>query len=319
MPSTSEPLMSVVTPPPPGAPWPPPSTPMGVAFSAPKDEHPTLPFAAGLGALVVLTVSLLCSKLLLDLVVDYEWPVVFYVMLLGASGYGPSVCWWLFATKQWGSGSRFGDVGIEPRWSDLAWGPLIWFSTLMVQAAISVLVLVLNIPIANNTDDIGEFSADRTYTIAIVITAVVAAPLVEELVFRGLVMRSLLSVAGAPVAIILQGVLFGVAHIDPVRGVGNVGLAVVLSGVGISFGAAAYWLRRIGPTMVAHAIFNGVVMIILLTGIRDRILENNPDPFDQSASVAELTLEHVTLEHVTVVDQADIAEPHRSGDSHSTR
>lgn len=304
--------MSIVTPPPPPAPWPAPATPMGVAFAPPRDDHPTLPLAAGLGALIVLTVSLLCSKFVLDLIVDYEWPVVFYVMLLGAIGYGPSVLWWLFAMARWGSSDRFGDVGIEPRWTDLAWGPLIWFSTLMVQAAISVLVLVLNIPIANNTDDIGELSADRTYTIAIVITAVVAAPLVEELVFRGLVMRSLLSVTAVPVAIIAQGVLFGVAHIDPIRGVGNVGLALVLSGVGISFGAAAYWLRRIGPTMVAHAIFNGVVMIILLTGIRDRILENNPDPFDQSGSVAELV-----LEQVTVVDEANIAEPHGGGDSHS--
>lgn len=284
---------------------------MGVAFAQPQDDHPTLPLGAGLGALIVLTASLLCSKFVLDVVVDYEWPVVFYVMLLGVVGYGPSVLWWLFAMKRWGTGDRFGDVGIEPRWTDLAWGPLIWFSTLMVQAAISVIVLVLNIPIANNTEDIGELTADRTYTIAIVITAVVAAPLVEELVFRGLVMRSLLSVAAAPVAIIAQGVLFGVAHIDPVRGVGNVGLALVLSGVGVSFGASAYWLRRIGPTMVAHAIFNGVVMIILLTGIRDRILENNPDPFDQSGSVAELV-----LEHVSIVDEANIAEPHGRRNSH---
>jgi hypothetical protein len=112
------------------------------------------------------------------------------------------------------------------------------------------------------------------------------------------------------VAIALQGVLFGVAHVDPVRGVGNVGLAIVLSMVGVAFGAAAYLLRRVGPTIVAHACFNGFVMLLLLTGVRDRVLENNPDPFDLvGRSVAE---------QVAVVDQTDVVEPDRSGDPNRT-
>ncbi len=294
------------------SPWPPPATPIGVVFAPSRDAHPTLPIPAGIGAIVVLVISLLGSKFVLDLLVDFEWPVVAYVALLGLLGYGPSVLWWWFATGRWGSGNRRSDVGFTPRWSDLGWGPLIWLATIAVQVAIATIVLALDVPLANNTDDIGELTADRTYAVSIVITAVIAAPLVEELVFRGLVLRSLLSVAGPAVAVVTQGVLFGVAHIDPVRGVGNIGLAMVLSAVGVSFGVAAYLLRRIGPTMVAHAIFNGVVMIILLSGVRDRILENNPDPFDQNGSVAQSV-----LEEIAVVDQADIAEPHRSADPHA--
>ena len=286
---------------------------MGVVFAGPREPHPTLPLAAGIGAIVVLVISLLGSKFILDLIVDFEWPVVLYVALLGAIGYGPSVAWWWFATKRWGSGDRLGDVGFKPRWSDLGWGPLIWLGTIFTQVAVTVVVLFLNVPISNNTDDISDITADRTYTVAIVITAVVAAPLVEELVFRGLVMRSLLSVSAPPIAVVGQGVLFGVAHVDPVRGVGNIGLAIVLSTVGVSFGLAAYLLRRIGPTMVAHAIFNGVVMIILLSGVRDRILENNPDPFDLDGAPAESV-----FEEVPVVDQAHVAEPDRRSDSHST-
>ena len=281
---------------------------MGVVFAPPREPHPTLPLAAGVGAIIVLVISLLGSKFVLDLIVDFEWPVVVYVALLGAIGYGPSVVWWWFAMKRWGSGDRRGDVGFSPRWSDLGWGPLIWFATILVQVAVAVIVLALDVPLTSNTDDISELTADRTYTVAILITAVVAAPLVEELVFRGLVLRSLLSVSAPPVAVIGQGVLFGVAHVDPVRGVGNVGLALVLSAVGISFGVGAYLLRRIGPTMVAHAIFNGVVMIILLSGVRDRILENNPDPFNQDGSVAE---------QVAIVDQADLSEPHGGRDSNA--
>jgi hypothetical protein len=70
-------------------------------------------------------------------------------------------------------------------------------------------------------------------------------------------------------AIALQGLLFGFAHADPVRGAGNLGLGLVLSGVGVALGTSAYLLRRIGPTIVAHAIFNGVVLLIILSGLVD--------------------------------------------------
>jgi membrane protease YdiL (CAAX protease family) len=290
-------------------PWGPPTTPIGVPagigptfeFKPPRAPHPTLPLAAGLGALLVLTLSLFVSKYVLDLLVDFEWPVAVYVALLAVVGYGPSIAWWWFASERWGSGDRFRDVGATPRWSDLAWGPLVWLATIVVQVFVGAIVLAFDVPLSNNTDDIGRLSADRTYTVAIVIAAVVAAPLVEELVFRGLVMRSLLSKLPAVVAVGLQGILFGVAHVDPVRGTGNIGLAIILSGVGISLGSAAYLLRRIGPTVVAHAIFNGVVMILLLSGIRDRLLEDDPGRLRQSSgSVAE---------QVAVVDQPLVAEP----------
>ena len=45
---------------------------------------------------------------------------------------------------------------------------------------------------------------------------------------------------------------------------------MVLSAVGAALGFGAYLLRRIGPTIVAHAIFNGVVLIIVLTGSNER-------------------------------------------------
>ena len=77
-------------------------------------------------------------------------------------------------------------------------------------------------------------------------------------------------------------VLFGVAHVDPSRGTGNIGLALVLSSVGVALGVVAYALRRIGPTIVAHAIFNGVVMAVALSGVLDDV----DSPFDTDGAVA---------------------------------
>lgn len=253
-------------------------------FAPKRPPHPTLPWQAGGGAIAVLVVALVGSKFILDLLIDFEWPIVLYVAILGVLGYGPSLLWWRFSTSRWGSGRPIDDVGARPKWSDLGWGPVIWLAAIGVQVVAVAFVLRLDIPLSNNTDGIDELRADRSYVIALVISAVIAAPLVEEIVFRGLVMRSMLSKLPTTLAIVAQGVLFGVAHVDPVRGVGNVGLAIVLSGVGIVLGGFAYLLRRIGPAIVAHAIFNGVVMVLVLSGLADQIREDGPDVFDDGAT-----------------------------------
>ena len=73
------------------------------------------------------------------------------------------------------------------------------------------------------------------------------------------------------VAVVAQGLLFGAAHFDPVRGVGNTGLVTILAGVGIVLGGAAVLFRRIGPVVIAHAILNGVALAIALTGVFDDV------------------------------------------------
>ncbi len=263
---------------------------------AASEPHPTMPIGAAIGAIVVLTASLLISKLGLDLLVEFEWPVVVYVVLLAAVGYGPSLWWCRFASRRWGTGNVRADLGLRPRWSDLGWGPVIWLAAVLTQVVVGSIVLALDVPIENNTDGIRELQANRTYIVSVVIAAVVAAPVVEELVFRGLVLRGFLGRMNAIVAVALQAVLFGAAHVDPVFGVGNIGLVLVLSGIGAVFGAAAYLLRRVGPTMVAHAILNAVVLAIVLSGVSDRI---DPESLGPSPEVDR-----------TVVDQPHVTEPH---------
>jgi uncharacterized protein len=263
------------------------------AFEAQRAPHPTLPMPAALGALAILVVSLLGGRFLIDALVTFGWPVLVYVTILAVVGYGPSLWWCWYVSRRWGSGRLADDVGLRARWSDLGWGPLIWIGAVMCQIVVAAFVLATRVPTSSNTEGIGDLQADRSYVIALLVTAVIAAPLVEEMVFRGVVLRGLLSRFGVAVSIGLQAVLFGVAHIDPVRGMGNVGLAVILSAVGVALGTAAYLLRRIGPTILAHAIFNGVVLAIVLTGVVDRLQER----LDRSDA------------QVSVVDQPDVAEP----------
>ncbi len=234
------------------------------------DEHPSLPLGAALGALLVLIVSLVVGKVLIDHLLRYDWPVMVYVVILGVIGYGPSLAWGLYVRRRWGS-QQLASLGWRFRWSDLGWGPLTWLAAVGTQLVLAAIVLVFDIPLSSNVDSAADLDTDRAYMVATLVTAVIAAPVIEELVFRGLVLRGLLSRMRPALAIAAQGVLFGLAHVDPVRGVGNIGLAFVLSGVGIAFGTSAYLARRLGPSVIAHGIYNGVVMVIVLSGVLDDI------------------------------------------------
>lgn len=263
-----------------------------------SSEAPTLPIVAAVGAMLVLTASLIASKYLLDVLLHFRWPIAAYVALLAVVGYGPSVWWCRYASRRWATGRLGHDIGLRPQWSDLGWGPVVWLGALGAQVAAAAVVVVLDLPISSNTEAINEASIDRTYVVSLVIAAVIAAPIVEEMVFRGVVLRGLCSRLPVVLAVAVQGLLFGAAHVDPVRGAGNVGLVLVLSGVGIAFGIASHLLRRIGPTIVAHALFNAAVLLVVLTGLADRL---------QDVESAR--------EEVGVVDQPHVAEASSDCDS----
>lgn len=232
----------------------------------PPPPHPRLPLAMAIGALATIFLSLVASRFVLDALSRFDWPIAAYVAAAGLIGYGPVLvfCWW--ASHRMGSGSFRADTGLFVRRSDAGWGPATWLCCIGVQVALGILITLTRIPITGNTENIDDIDATRGYVISLLVLAVVAAPLVEEMVFRGVVLRGLLSRVGPVVAVGLQGVVFGMAHFDPVRGAGNIGLVLVLSGVGCVLGASAHHFRRIGPTIIAHAIINAIAMSIALSG-----------------------------------------------------
>lgn len=94
----------------------------------------------------------------------------------------------------------------------------------------------------------------------------VGAPIVEELYFRGLLLRSLVNRLqpmwglqwGVIGSVVIDALLFGLAHFEPLQFLGLAAFGVVLAVV-------ARWSGRIGPTIFAHAAFNAVTVIALAT------------------------------------------------------
>jgi uncharacterized protein len=229
-----------------------------------REPFRTLPAVAAWWGLVVTVAALVGARLILEVLGRFDWPILVYAALAAILGYGPMVAYCSFASRRWGTGSLATDLGLRLRWKDLAWAPVIWLSAWAGGIVAAIVVLAIRLPMTSNTEGIDEYAGDRGVLIAFLIVAVLVAPVAEEMIFRGVVLRGLASVAPIGLAIAGQGVFFGAAHIDPVRGRGNLGLMVVLAAVGVVFGGATYLLRRLGPAIAGHALYNAAVLAIVL-------------------------------------------------------
>jgi uncharacterized protein len=94
-------------------------------------------------------------------------------------------------------------------------------------------------------------------TVLLVVIVVVGAPLVEELVYRGLVQRSLSVAVGASSGLLLTSILFSLIHFSPVEYPG-------LLLAGLVFGGCVTLTGRLGPAIVTHAAFNAVGLGLVL-------------------------------------------------------
>jgi membrane protease YdiL (CAAX protease family) len=218
--------------------------------------------AAGLWGLLAITAVLIALHLLAALAAGHL-PVVFGVLLVGSALYGPMAVFCFYASRRWGTGHVGADLGARVKPVDAAIGLAVAFIALQAERIALLVVEILHLPVRSNTEGV-SISSDRGLYLTLAALAIVAAPLVEELFFRGLLLSALRSRLGPVAAVAVQGAVFGAYHASPNYGTGNVGLVVILAAVGVVFGATAQLTRRLGPGMVAHALLNATVFLVLL-------------------------------------------------------
>jgi len=85
---------------------------------------------------------------------------------------------------------------------------------------------------------------------------IVGAPLVEEIFYRGLLLRSLKRYVPNAAAVVLSGLVFGVAHFNLLTLPGLALFGLFLAVLTERFG-------RLGPSIVAHAVFNAATVVLL--------------------------------------------------------
>lgn len=146
---------------------------------------------------------------------------------------------------------------------DAAYGFLV-FVMATVLSTLVVAVFVENERLrGENTELIRHFRDDIPAYLVVVFLAVVAAPLVEELFFRGVLLPVLTDRMGAGRALVVQAVLFGLVHVDPYAGTHNVSVVVAVTAMGWVLGWSAHHYGRLGPGIIAHALRNALTVVIL--------------------------------------------------------
>lgn len=152
------------------------------------------------------------------------------------------------------------DFGLRVRWIDPPLG-------LGVGAVAQFAATALYLPIiwwtSVTSDDLSKPARDLTDkahgvgVVLLILVVVVAAPIVEEIFFRGLVLRSLERRIGTRWAIVLSSALFAAAHFEPLQ-------FPALFVFGLVAALLASRTGRLGPGMWAHVAFNLVAVSALL-------------------------------------------------------
>lgn len=167
------------------------------------------------------------------------------------------------ASSRWrGNGPRV-DFGLWMKWSDVPKGIGIGLACQLV------LVPLVTIPVFLLSDaDRADLEApardltDKAHGAGILILAlvvVVAAPLAEEVFFRGMLLRTLLRRLGAWPAMIVSALLFGLSHLQPLQ-------FPALAAFGLVLAVLVRRSGRLGPAIWAHVGFNATTVLALTVG-----------------------------------------------------
>jgi membrane protease YdiL (CAAX protease family) len=140
-------------------------------------------------------------------------------------------------------------LGIRPaRWRYVLLGPL---ATLVL----SVLVSQIG-PQPEGMKQVIELAQDPRKLLPSLIAFALMAPLVEELVFRGLLYGWIESRCNSTAALIVSSLAFAAAHFEPAH-------IVLVLPLGFLFG----WLRQrtnsLVPSLVAHVVNNGFAVLVV--------------------------------------------------------
>ncbi len=160
--------------------------------------------------------------------------------------------------------------GKRPFWQAIGWSwpPLLagWIWTLFCAAAALVLLLgsaaLAHLLGVNKTpfEEMLESSPGALFATAFLATA--TAPLVEELVYRGMLYPALRRMAGAAFAVLVVTFLFALVHYSQYKN--SPGTIAAITLLSFSLTVVRAWTGRVLPCFVIHLVFNGVQVIGLL-------------------------------------------------------
>jgi membrane protease YdiL (CAAX protease family) len=174
-------------------------------------------------------------------------------------GLGPAV-----GSKVWGEGLRE-DFGLRPTWRDVKIGVACGAAALVAGYLLNLLLLAVygtdNVsdgPLSELSD--GTAQSDTVWLVLAAVIVVLAAPLTEELLFRGTLWGALgHHRIPAWVILVVTALVFALLHGEPTR-------TIALFGQGLAIGLARYLSGRVSASVIAHAANNLPPAVLLFVG-----------------------------------------------------
>jgi len=119
----------------------------------------------------------------------------------------------------------------------------------------------------NDASNTGILDDNRgsIWIVGVIFLVVVGAPLAEELLFRGLILRVLQKSLGGVFAVVISSILFAIPHWQAdASWQETIVLLSALATVGLVLGAGAVVTNRLGPAIIAHFVFNAIGTVVTL-------------------------------------------------------
>jgi membrane protease YdiL (CAAX protease family) len=168
----------------------------------------------------------------------------------------------VWASVHKGLGRLRDDFGLAMQPRDIPIGLGAGFAAQIVIGLVAVWVYELLGVDADRLGETAEELADRAVggidVVLLVLIVAVGAPIVEEIFYRGLLMRSMARRWGMAVAVVASSLVFGLAHFQPYD-------LIALAPAGLVFAWLATRFGRLGPAIWAHVAFNLTAVIALLS------------------------------------------------------
>jgi uncharacterized protein len=229
------------------------------------DEPRFTVWQAVVGYLVAFAVSVIGVSIILAStgyqdVKQSDWPIwlravvqlPLWVALVGVT---------IVVSRTWGTGRFRRDYGLRVALGDVVG---LGIGAVLQLVFVNALYRLIGVFVKVNRDKLSAPAREITRTATgrvgvalLVLVVVVAAPVVEELFFRGLVLRSIQARYNDGVALVVSSVLFALVHFQTWQFP-----ALVL--VGLVLGYCAQRTRRLGLSIFVHMGFNATAVIDLL-------------------------------------------------------
>ena len=121
-----------------------------------------------------------------------------------------------------------------------------------------------------NKTDLDRLIESSMYTrVVTALVAVATAPLIEELIYRGVLYPAVEKITGTVFAIILVSMLFAGVHVVQYRD--NIAVILVITVLSFTLTIARAVTGKVLPAFIIHLVFNGIQsVLIVLSGFIDK-------------------------------------------------